>query len=58
MPDTKTIQIDQEIPDFDLEAFHNEEIKSVKLSDYRGKWLVSISYPADFTSFALRNWKR
>ncbi len=43
------MQIDKEIPDFDLEAFHNEEIKSVKLSDYRGKWLVLISYPADFT---------
>jgi len=24
----KIIQIDQEIPDFELEAFHNEEIKS------------------------------
>ena len=45
----KMIQIDQEIPDFDLEAFHNEEIKRVKLSDYRGKWLVLIFYPADFT---------
>ena len=43
------IQINQEIPDFELEAFHNEEIKKFKLSDYRGKWLVLIFYPADFT---------
>ena len=43
------IQIDQKIPDFDLEAFHNEEIHRVKLSDYKGKWLVLIFYPADFT---------
>ena len=45
----KTIQIDQKIPDFDLEAFHNEDIKRVRLSDYKGKWLVLIFYPADFT---------
>ena len=45
----KMVQIGQEIPDFDLEAFHNEEIKRVKLSNYRGKWVVLIFYPADFT---------
>ncbi len=50
MSDTiKMIQIDQKIPDFNLEAFHNEEIKSIKLSDYKGKWLILIFYPADFT---------
>jgi len=43
------VQIGQEIPDFDLEAFHNEEMKRVKLSNYRGKWVVLIFYPADFT---------
>ena len=46
---TKMIQINQEIPDCELEAFQNEEIKRIKLSDYRGKWLVLIFYPADFT---------
>ncbi len=45
----KMTQIGQEIPDFELEAFHNEEIKRIKLSDYKGKWLVLIFYPADFT---------
>jgi len=43
------IQIGQKIPDLELDAFHNGEIKKVKLSDYRGKWLVLIFYPADFT---------
>ena len=43
------IQINQEIPDFELEVFHNEEIQRIKLSDYKGKWLVLIFYPADFT---------
>ncbi len=47
--EAKMVQIDQGIPDFELEAFHNEEIKRIKLSDYKGKWLVLIFYPADFT---------
>ena len=45
----KMIQIDQGIPDFELVVFHNQDIKSIKLSDYKGKWLILIFYPADFT---------
>ncbi len=41
--------IGQKIPDFELEAYHNDEIKKIKLASYRGKWLVLIFYPADFT---------
>jgi peroxiredoxin (alkyl hydroperoxide reductase subunit C) len=47
--EAKIVQIDHEIPDFELEVFHNEEIKRVKISDCKGKWLVLIFYPADFT---------
>jgi len=43
------IKIGQKIPDIELEAFHNDESKKIKLSDYEGKWLVLIFYPADFT---------
>lgn len=43
------VEIGEEIPDFILEAYHNDEIKEVQLSDYRGKWLVLFFYPADFT---------
>lgn len=43
------VKICKKIPDFELEAFHDTEIKKVKLSDYRGKWLILIFYPADFT---------
>ncbi|QHI68441.1 peroxiredoxin [Tichowtungia aerotolerans] len=43
------LQIGQEVPDFEIEVFHNEEIKKVKLSDYKGKWVVFLFYPADFT---------
>lgn len=41
--------IGHEIPDAEVDAFHNEEIKKIKLSDYRGKWLILFFYPADFT---------
>jgi peroxiredoxin (alkyl hydroperoxide reductase subunit C) len=43
------IKINQKIPDLEAEAFHNNEIKKIKLSDYQGKWLVLVFYPADFT---------
>ena len=43
------VQIGQRIPDFDVQAFHNEEVKTVKLSGQKGKWLVLVFYPADFT---------
>src|SRR3989338_7817594 len=43
------LKIGKEVPDIELEAFHNEETKKIKLSDYKEKWLVLIFYPADFT---------
>ncbi len=43
------VQIGQQVPDFETEVFHNEEIKKIRLSDYRGKWVVLLFYPADFT---------
>ena len=42
-------RIGAEIPDFELEAYHEGEVKNIKLSDYRGKWLCLVFYPADFT---------
>jgi len=35
--------------DMAFEVFHAEQIKKVKLSDYKGKWLILFFYPADFT---------
>jgi len=46
---TSMIQIGQQIPDLEFEAFHEGEIKNLKFSDFRGKWLVLLFYPADFT---------
>jgi len=37
------------IEDFELEAYHEDKIKKIKLSDYKGKWVVMLFYPADFT---------
>jgi len=41
--------IDKQAPEFTTEAFHEEQTKSIKLSDYKGKWVVLFFYPADFT---------
>ncbi|MEO0241099.1 MAG: redoxin domain-containing protein [candidate division WOR-3 bacterium] len=43
------VKVNQKVGDFELEAYHNNEIKKVRLSDYKGKWVVLIFYPADFT---------
>ncbi|HJO14736.1 MAG TPA: redoxin domain-containing protein [Candidatus Pacearchaeota archaeon] len=41
--------INELAPDFNAEAFVDEDVKKISLSDYRGKWVVLFFYPADFT---------
>ena len=36
-------------PDFEASAFVAGGFKNVKLSDYKGKWVVLCFYPGDFT---------
>jgi peroxiredoxin (alkyl hydroperoxide reductase subunit C) len=36
-------------PDFEANAFVDGGFKNVKLSDYKGKWVVMCFYPGDFT---------
>ena len=45
------IEIGKEVPDFRAKAYFPEtkEIKEIKLSDYRGKWVLLAFYPGDFT---------
>lgn len=43
------VKIGEKVEDFEVEAYHNEEVKKVKLSDYKGKWVVMLFYPGDFT---------
>ncbi|MGV8171891.1 MAG: peroxiredoxin [Candidatus Woesearchaeota archaeon] len=41
--------IDKQAPEFTTEVFHEEQVKTIKLSDYKGKWVILFFYPADFT---------
>jgi alkyl hydroperoxide reductase subunit AhpC len=41
--------IQKSAPDFTATAVINEEFQTVKLSDYRGKYVVLFFYPLDFT---------
>lgn len=43
------VTVGQKIPDFEIQAYQDDEIKKLRLSDYRGRWLVMVFYPADFT---------
>jgi peroxiredoxin (alkyl hydroperoxide reductase subunit C) len=36
-------------PDFELPAFLDGGFKNIKLSDYKGKWVIVCFYPGDFT---------
>ena len=44
-----TAQVTKPAPDFTADAVVNGEFKQIKLSDYRGKYLVLFFYPLDFT---------
>ena len=43
------LEIGKPAPDFELEAFQNGEVKKIKLSSLKGKWVALVFYPADFT---------
>jgi peroxiredoxin (alkyl hydroperoxide reductase subunit C) len=45
-----TARVGQEAPDFELSAFvAGKGFLPIKLSDYKGKWIVLCFYPGDFT---------
>jgi NADH-dependent peroxiredoxin subunit C len=43
------VKLGEKAPDFETKAFQNGEVKTIKLSNYKGKWVVLAFYPADFT---------
>src|ERR1700675_3391063 len=47
----ESAQVGQPAPDFDIPSTKNIEKlnEPVKLSDYKGKWVVLLFYPLDFT---------
>ncbi|BAU44101.1 MAG: peroxiredoxin [Cyanobacteriota bacterium] len=46
---TECLRVGQAAPDFTAEAVVDQEFKTIKLSDYRGKYVVLFFYPLDFT---------
>ncbi|OGL43174.1 MAG: hypothetical protein A2161_04175 [Candidatus Schekmanbacteria bacterium RBG_13_48_7] len=43
-------KVGKEAPDFEANAFVTSKgFKTVKLSEYKGKWIVLCFYPGDFT---------
>jgi hypothetical protein len=42
-------QVGKPAPDFEASAFIEGGFKNIKLSDYKGKWVVLCFYPGDFT---------
>jgi hypothetical protein len=53
-PTTREVRMSQarvgrEAVDFEATAFINGGFDNVRLSDYKGKWIVLCFYPGDFT---------
>ncbi len=44
-----TAQVGKQAPDFEAGAFIEGGFKNIKLSDYKGQWVVVCFYPGDFT---------
>jgi hypothetical protein len=44
-----TAKVGMPAPDFEANAFVDGRFKPIKLSDYKGKWVVICFYPGDFT---------
>jgi len=48
--DVKMIaKVGKAAPDFEASAFIDGGFKNIKLSDYKGQWVVLCFYPGDFT---------
>ena len=41
--------VDKQAPDFEGTSFFEGKVMKVKLSDFRGKWVLVCFYPGDFT---------
>ena len=42
-------RVGKEAPDFEASAYFDGGFKNIKLSDFRGEWVVMCFYPGDFT---------
>ena len=41
--------VGHQAPDFEANVYYNGGFQTMKLSDYKGKWIVLCFYPGDFT---------
>ncbi len=41
--------INSTLPEFTVQAYHNDQFKTVSSKDLKGKWAIFFFYPADFT---------
>jgi peroxiredoxin 2/4 len=48
-PNEGCLRVGQTAPDFTATAVVDQEFKTIKLADYRGKYVVLFFYPLDFT---------
>jgi alkyl hydroperoxide reductase subunit AhpC len=44
-----SVQVGRPAPDFTATAYHEGQAREIKLSSYKGKWVMLCFYPADFT---------
>ena len=43
------VRVGEAIPDYEFETYYKGDMHKMKFSDFRGKWLIVMFYPADFT---------
>ena len=43
------VMVGKPAPDFEAIAFHQGAFKNIKLSSFKGQWVVLCFYPGDFT---------
>ena len=43
------VKVGEMVPDFEFETYHQGAITTMSLSKLRGKWVILVFYPADFT---------
>jgi len=46
---TSLVKVGEPVPDFEFEAYHKDAATMMSLSKLRGKWVILVFYPADFT---------
>ncbi|MBU2103704.1 redoxin domain-containing protein [Patescibacteria group bacterium] len=44
-----SVRVGETVPDYEFESFYKNDTQTMKFSDFRGKWLIVMFYPADFT---------